>query len=44
MFKRCHLAVQFAHVMGAEVTVLSQTMNKQEESLEMGAEALRVQT
>ncbi|KJD44062.1 NAD(P)-dependent alcohol dehydrogenase [Paenibacillus terrae] len=33
-----HLAVQFAHVMGAEVTVLSQTMNKQEESLEMGAD------
>jgi uncharacterized zinc-type alcohol dehydrogenase-like protein len=32
-----HVAVQFAHAMGAEVTVLSQTMNKKEESLELGA-------
>lgn len=33
-----HLAVQFAHKMGAEVTVLSQTMNKKEESLQLGAD------
>lgn len=32
-----HIAVQFAHAMGAEVTVLNQTMNKKTESLEMGA-------
>lgn len=33
-----HLAVQFAHVIGAEVTVLSHSMSKKEESLEMGAD------
>ncbi|MBT2734760.1 NAD(P)-dependent alcohol dehydrogenase [Bacillus sp. ISL-7] len=32
-----HLAVQFAHAMGAEVTALSQTMNKKEEALGFGA-------
>lgn len=32
-----HLAVQFAHTMGAEVTVLSQTMNKKDEALDFGA-------
>jgi uncharacterized zinc-type alcohol dehydrogenase-like protein len=32
-----HLAVQFAHEMGADVTVLSQSMSKKEESLELGA-------
>jgi uncharacterized zinc-type alcohol dehydrogenase-like protein len=33
-----HLAVQYAHAMGAEVTVLSQSMNKKDESLELGAD------
>jgi uncharacterized zinc-type alcohol dehydrogenase-like protein len=33
-----HIAVQFAHAMGAEVTVLSQTMNKKDEAMEMGAD------
>lgn len=33
-----HLAVQFAHAMGAEVTVLSQSLNKKDESLELGAD------
>lgn len=33
-----HLAVQFAHAMGAEVTVLSQSMNKKEEALSLGAD------
>ncbi|MBT2728142.1 NAD(P)-dependent alcohol dehydrogenase [Bacillus sp. ISL-75] len=33
-----HLAVQFAHAMGAEVTALSQTMNKKEEALGFGAD------
>jgi uncharacterized zinc-type alcohol dehydrogenase-like protein len=33
-----HLAVQYAHAMGAEVTVLSQSMNKQSEALELGAD------
>ncbi|GAC43328.1 Zn-dependent alcohol dehydrogenase [Paenibacillus popilliae ATCC 14706] len=32
-----HLAVQFAHTMGAEVTVLSHSMNKKEEALAFGA-------
>lgn len=32
-----HLAIQFAHAMGAEVTVLSRSMNKKEEALELGA-------
>ncbi|MED3383233.1 formaldehyde dehydrogenase AdhA [Bacillus subtilis] len=32
-----HLAIQFAHAMGAEVTVLSRFMNKKEEALELGA-------
>ncbi|WP_410511233.1 NAD(P)-dependent alcohol dehydrogenase [Paenibacillus sp. BR2-3] len=33
-----HLAVQYAHAMGAEVTVLSQSMSKKSESLEFGAD------
>jgi alcohol dehydrogenase (NADP+) len=33
-----HLAVQFAHTMGAEVTVLSQTMNKKDEAFGFGAD------
>ncbi|WP_139488814.1 NAD(P)-dependent alcohol dehydrogenase [Brevibacillus dissolubilis] len=33
-----HLAVQFAHAMGAEVTVLSQSMNKKSEAMELGAD------
>lgn len=33
-----HLAVQYAHALGADVTVLSQTLNKREESLELGAD------
>ncbi|WP_336805344.1 formaldehyde dehydrogenase AdhA [Bacillus subtilis] len=32
-----HLAIQFAHAMGAEVTVLSRSMNKKEEAQELGA-------
>jgi uncharacterized zinc-type alcohol dehydrogenase-like protein len=33
-----HLAVQYAHAMGAEVTVLSQSMNKKSDALELGAD------
>ncbi|MWC29879.1 NAD(P)-dependent alcohol dehydrogenase [Paenibacillus sp. MMS18-CY102] len=33
-----HLAVQYAHTLGAEVTVLSQSMNKKEEAHELGAD------
>lgn len=33
-----HLAVQYAHAMGAEVTVLSQSMNKKSEALDFGAD------
>jgi uncharacterized zinc-type alcohol dehydrogenase-like protein len=33
-----HLAVQYAHAMGAEVTVLSQSMNKKSEALSFGAD------
>ncbi|MFF0653713.1 NAD(P)-dependent alcohol dehydrogenase, partial [Bacillus velezensis] len=33
-----HLAVQFAHALGAEVTVLSRSMNKKDEALEFGAD------
>jgi uncharacterized zinc-type alcohol dehydrogenase-like protein len=33
-----HLAVQYAHAMGAEVTVLSQSKNKKSEALELGAD------
>ncbi len=33
-----HLAVQYAHAMGAEVTVFSQSMNKKSEALELGAD------
>lgn len=33
-----HMAVQIAHAMGAEVTVLSQTLNKKEDGLELGAD------
>lgn len=32
-----HMAVKIAHAMGAEVTVLSQTLNKKEDSLKFGA-------
>jgi uncharacterized zinc-type alcohol dehydrogenase-like protein len=33
-----HVAIQFAHAMGAEVTVLSRSNNKKEEALEFGAD------
>lgn len=33
-----HMAVKFAHAMGAEVTVLSQTMKKKEDGLRLGAD------
>ncbi|WP_202077587.1 NAD(P)-dependent alcohol dehydrogenase [Caldalkalibacillus salinus] len=33
-----HMAVQIAHAMGAEVTVLSQTLNKKEDGLQLGAD------
>jgi len=33
-----HMAVQLAHAMGAEVTVLSQTLNKKEDGLQLGAD------
>jgi uncharacterized zinc-type alcohol dehydrogenase-like protein len=33
-----HLEVQFAHAMGAEVTVLSQTMSKKDEAIGFGAD------
>ncbi len=33
-----HMAVQIAHAMGAEVTVLSQTLKKKEDGLELGAD------
>ncbi len=33
-----HMAVQLAHAMGAEVTVLSQTLNKMEDGLSLGAD------
>jgi len=33
-----HMAVQLAHAMGAEVTVLSQTLSKQEDGLRLGAD------
>jgi uncharacterized zinc-type alcohol dehydrogenase-like protein len=33
-----HLAVQFAHAMGAEVTVLSRSMDKKDEALDLGAD------
>jgi alcohol dehydrogenase (NADP+) len=33
-----HVAVQFAHAMGAEVTVLSRTLAKQEDGLRLGAD------
>ncbi|MEM1506261.1 NAD(P)-dependent alcohol dehydrogenase [Domibacillus sp. 8LH] len=33
-----HVAIQFAHAMGAEVTVLSRSMNKKEEALSFGAD------
>ncbi|SFJ00143.1 uncharacterized zinc-type alcohol dehydrogenase-like protein [Thermoflavimicrobium dichotomicum] len=33
-----HLAIQFAHAMGAEVTVLSRSMNKKSEALGFGAD------
>ncbi|PPA69088.1 NAD(P)-dependent alcohol dehydrogenase [Jeotgalibacillus proteolyticus] len=34
-----HVAVKIAHAMGAEVTVLSQTLNKKEDGLAFGAES-----
>lgn len=33
-----HMAVKIAHAMGAEVTVLSRTLNKKEEGLKLGAD------
>ncbi|KWX69866.1 NAD(P)-dependent alcohol dehydrogenase [Paenibacillus jilunlii] len=33
-----HMALKLAHAMGAEVTVLSQTLKKKEEALELGAD------
>lgn len=33
-----HLGVKLAHALGAEVTVLSQTLNKQDDGLRMGAD------
>ncbi|MED3910875.1 NAD(P)-dependent alcohol dehydrogenase [Peribacillus simplex] len=33
-----HVAIQFAHAMGAEVTVLSRSINKKEEALGFGAD------
>ncbi|GAA3339582.1 NAD(P)-dependent alcohol dehydrogenase [Amorphoplanes nipponensis] len=33
-----HMAVKLAHAMGAEVTVLSQTLNKQDDGLRLGAD------
>jgi uncharacterized zinc-type alcohol dehydrogenase-like protein len=33
-----HMAVQIAHAMGAEVTVLSQSLSKQEDGLRLGAD------
>lgn len=33
-----HVAIQFAHAMGAEVTVLSRSLNKKEEALSFGAD------
>nr|WP_314844569.1 NAD(P)-dependent alcohol dehydrogenase [uncultured Microbacterium sp.] len=33
-----HMAVKFAHAMGAEVTVLSQSLRKQEDGLRLGAD------
>jgi alcohol dehydrogenase (NADP+) len=34
-----HLAVKFAHAMGAHVTVLSQTLSKRDDGLRLGADA-----
>lgn len=34
-----HLAVKLAHAMGAEVTVLSQTLSKRDDGLRLGADA-----
>ena len=34
-----HMAVKLAHAMGAEVTVLSQSLRKQEDGLKLGADA-----
>ena len=34
-----HMAVQIAHALGAEVTVLSQSLKKQEDGLRLGADA-----
>ena len=35
-----HMAVKIAHALGAEVTVLSQSLKKQEDGLRLGADAL----
>jgi uncharacterized zinc-type alcohol dehydrogenase-like protein len=34
-----HMAVKIAHALGAEVTVLSQTLNKKDDGLKLGADA-----
>jgi uncharacterized zinc-type alcohol dehydrogenase-like protein len=39
-----HLAVKLAHAMGADVTVLSQTLSKRDDGLRLGAGALEAQT
>jgi alcohol dehydrogenase (NADP+) len=36
-----HMAVKLAHAMGANVTVLAQSMRKQRDGLELGADAYR---
>ncbi len=36
-----HMGVQFAHALGAEVTVLSQTLSKQDDGLRLGADHYR---
>lgn len=36
-----HMGVQFAHALGAEVTVLSQTLNKKDDGLRLGADHYR---
>ena len=39
-----HVAVQIAHAMGAEVTVLSQTLSKRDDGLRLGAAAILAKT
>ncbi|MGF6950305.1 D-arabinose 1-dehydrogenase-like Zn-dependent alcohol dehydrogenase [Neobacillus sp. B4I6] len=38
------MAVKIAHAMGAEVTVLSQTLNKRDDGLQFGATTTMLQT